>query len=135
MSRHRLFNPEVMAPAVGFSYGAIPSDGKPLYLAGITGHLPDMTLPVGLIAQFAEACRSVALVIEEAGGGPSDLVSMTIYTTALEEYRASLKPIGDAYRSVFGKHYPPMALIGVSGLFDPGAMVELVCMAVVPSDE
>ena len=31
----------------------------------------------------------------------------------------------------FGKHYPAMALFGVTGLFDPAAMVELVGVAVV----
>jgi enamine deaminase RidA (YjgF/YER057c/UK114 family) len=43
-----------------------------------------------------------------------------------------LSPIGEAYRNVFGKHYPPMALIGVAELFDPKAKVELVGVAVVP---
>jgi enamine deaminase RidA (YjgF/YER057c/UK114 family) len=57
---------------------------------------------------------------------------MTIYTTDVQGYRDNLVPIGAAYREVFGKHYPPMALIGVTELFDPEAVVELVCVAVVP---
>ena len=132
MSRHHLFDPEGMAPATGFSYGAIPAEGNTLYLAGMTGHRPDMTISDDLVEQFGVACRSVAQVIEEAGGDPSDLVSMTIYTTLIAEYRASLKPLGKAYREVFGKHYPPMALIGVEELFDRNALVELSCVAVVP---
>ena len=71
-------------------------------------------------------------MIDEVGGTPSDLVSMTIYTSAIDEYRDNLKDIGVAYRAVFGKHFPPMALIGISELFDPAARVELVCVAVVP---
>ena len=67
----------------------------------------------------------------EAGGDPTDLVSMTIFTTDVPGYRESLGPIGEAYRHVFGKHFPPMALIGVAELFDPKAKVELVCTAVV----
>lgn len=132
MTRHRLFDPEGMAPAVGFSYGAMPDDGRVLHVAGITGHLPDGSIADDLVGQFAEACRSVGRVIGEAGGDPSDLVSMTIYTTAVEEYRAALPELGEAYRGVFGKHYPPMALLGVTELFDPLAVVELVCVAVVP---
>ena len=132
MSRHHLLDPEGMAPATGFSYGAIPAEGNTLYLAGMTGHRPDMTISDDLVEQFGVACRSVAQVIEEAGGDPSDLVSMTIYTTAIEAYRANLKPLGDTYQAVFGKHYPPMALFGVTELFDPKAHVELVCVAVVP---
>jgi enamine deaminase RidA (YjgF/YER057c/UK114 family) len=90
-----------------------------------------MTLDDGLIEQFARACQSVAVVITEAGGAPTDLVSMTIFTTDVSGYRESLGPIGEAYRQVFGKHFPPMALIGVAELFDPKAKVELVCTAVI----
>ena len=132
MSRHRLFDPEGMPPATGFSHGAIPGHGNTLYIAGQTGHHPDLSIDDGIVDQFAAACRSVFRVIGEAGGAPSDLVSMTIYTSAIDEYRVNLKPIGMAYREVFGKHFPPMALIGIGELFDPKAKVELVCIAVVP---
>lgn len=132
MSKHHLFNPDGLPPATGFSYGAVPAEGNTLYVAGITGHRPDRTIADGLVDQFGVACRSVANVISEAGGDPSDVVSMTIYTPVIDQYREQLGPLGDTYRSVFGKHYPPMALIGVSELFDPRALVELVCVAVVP---
>ncbi|MGH8949391.1 MAG: RidA family protein [Acidimicrobiia bacterium] len=131
MSGHQFLNPEGLAPARGFSHGAIPANGRTLYIAGQTGHHRDMTLDDGLVEQFARACRSVAAVITEAGGEPNDLVSMTIYTTDVPTYRESLGAIGEAYRQVFGKHFPPMALIGVAELFDPKAKVELMCLAVV----
>jgi enamine deaminase RidA (YjgF/YER057c/UK114 family) len=133
MSGHQFLNPEGLAPARGFSHGAIPAEGRTLYIAGQTGHHEDMTLDDGLVEQFARACRSVAKVIAEAGGDPDDLVSMTIYTTDVVGYKENLGPIGEAYRQVFGKHFPPMALIGVAELFDPKAKVELVCVAVVPA--
>lgn len=131
MSNHRFLNPEGLPAARGFSHGALPTAGNTLYIAGQTGHHQDLTLDPGLVDQFARACRSVAAVITAAGGEPTDLVSMTIYTTDIQGYRESLEPIGVAYRDVFGKHYPPMALIGVSELFDPDALVELVCVAVI----
>lgn len=121
-----------MPPAVGFSYGALPANGRTLHMAGLTGHRADGSIDGDLVDQFTEACRSVAKVIAGAGGEPSDLVSMTIYTTDIAGYRASLSPLGEGYRSVFGKHYPPMALLGIDELFDPAALVELVCVAVVP---
>lgn len=132
MSRHRLFDPEGVAPAIGFSYGALPEDGNTLHIAGITGYLRDGSMAEGLVAQFGAACESVARVIAEGGGEPSDLVSMMIYTTDIEEYRGSLGALGERYRAVFGRHYPPMALFGIDALFDPAALVELVCVAVVP---
>ena len=134
MSRHFLFDPEGMAPAKGFSYGAISSSGRILHVAGITGHAEDESIDEDIVAQFSAACASVARVVEEAGGSVDDVVSITIYTPAMEDYRKNLRPLGVAYREVFGRHFPPMALIGVSELFDPRALVELVCVAVVPDD-
>jgi enamine deaminase RidA (YjgF/YER057c/UK114 family) len=132
MSDRRFLDPSGLAPAVGFSHGMVAGEGNTVYIAGQTGRRADQTIEAGMVAQFAQACRSVARVIEEAGGSPADLVSLTIYTTDVQGYRESLGPIGDAYRSVFGKHYPPIALIGISELFDPLAVVELVAVAVVP---
>lgn len=132
MTRHTLFDPEGMPPARGFSYGSVAAPGRILHVAGMTGHHEDESIDEGIAAQFATACRSVARVIEEAGGEATDVVSMTIYTSAMEEYRKNLREIGVVYREVFGKHFPPMALFGVSQLFDPRAVVELVCVAVIP---
>lgn len=134
MSRHHLFNPEGLPEAVGFSYGAVAAPGRLLHLAGITGVRPEGGFDDSVVEQFAIACRTVATVIAGAGGHPSDLVAMTIYTTAIGEYQENMKPIGTAYRGVFGRHFPPMALIGVNTLFDPAAKVELSCVAVVPDE-
>jgi enamine deaminase RidA (YjgF/YER057c/UK114 family) len=59
-------------------------------------------------------------------------LSLTIYTTEVDGYRESLGPIGAAYRDVFGRHYPAMALFGVRELFDPEAKIELVAVAQIP---
>ncbi|HEU4915997.1 MAG TPA: RidA family protein [Acidimicrobiia bacterium] len=133
MSRHLFLNPDGMAEARGFSHGGLASEGRTLHIAGQTGHHPDQTIDEDIIEQFARACVAVATVIAEAGGEPSDLVSLTIYTTDLAGYRGQMGPIGEAYRAVFDRHYPPMALIGVAELFDPRAKVELVGVAVIPS--
>jgi enamine deaminase RidA (YjgF/YER057c/UK114 family) len=132
-TRHHLLNPEGMIEPVGFSHGALAADGRTLYIAGQTGARPGLPMDPDLADQFGVACAALARVIEEAGGTPGDLVSLTIYTTDIERYQRELALIGAAYREVFGKHFPPAALIGVAALFEPGAMVELVGVAVVPS--
>ncbi len=38
----------------------------------------------------------------------------------------------DGMREIYGKRYPPTALIGVEELFDPKALVDLVGVAVIP---
>ena len=127
-----MVNPAGLSEASGFSYGAISAGGRSLTLAGVTGHRADGSIPDGLVAQFEAACETVATVVTEAGGEPEDVVAVTIYTTDMAGYRSSLRPIGEAWRSVFGKHYPPMALLGVEELMDPRALVELVSVAVIP---
>ena len=70
-----------------------------------------------------------------AGASPGDVVSLQIFTTDVDGYRSQSKAIGAAYRAEFGPHYPPMALFGVTRLFDPAALVELVGIAVIPDAE
>jgi enamine deaminase RidA (YjgF/YER057c/UK114 family) len=110
----------------------LATEGRVLHVAGLTGHHEDGTIDPSLAVQFGTACSALSRVIDEAGGEPGDLVSLMIYTTVVDQYRNSLPELGRAYRAAFGKHYPPMALLGVSELFDERAMVELVGVAVVP---
>lgn len=128
---NRIVNPEGLPEPVGFSH-AVESDGsRVLYVAGQTGHRADGTLDDGLVDQFRQALAAVARCMEEAGFPPESLTRMTIYTTDVGSYRNSLEPIGAAYREVFGRHFPAMALFGVAELLDPAAKVELVCTAAV----
>ncbi len=126
----RLVNPDDLPEPRGFSH-AVESDGdRTLWIAGQTGELADGTLPEGLVDQFRQALANVEACLDEAGFPPDSVVRMVIYTTDLGAYRRSLAPLGEAYRQVFGRHYPAMALIGVTELFDPAAKVELLCTAV-----
>jgi enamine deaminase RidA (YjgF/YER057c/UK114 family) len=69
--------------------------------------------------------------VREAGGAPADVGRMTVYVTDLAAWRADLKPLGEAWRARFGKHYPAMALLEVRGLVDLGAVVEIEATAVI----
>ena len=80
--------------------------------------------------QFDVAAGNVVKAVEAAGAHPQDLVSMQIFVTDITEYQRLSKEIGEAYRRHFGRHYPAMALLEVSRLFDPKAKVELMAIAV-----
>lgn len=125
-------NPSELPPPRGFSHGMLSSGGKILHIAGETGHDANLGLSPDFVGQFAQACRNVASVIELAGGQPTHLASLTIYVTSVSAYRDNLAAVGDAYQSVFGKHFPAMALIGVTELVDSDAVVEMVGVAVIP---
>jgi len=125
VAAHRFLNPEGLGPPVGFSH-----------VAGQTAHQADGSL-VGttLTEQFGAAAANVVAALAAAGASPGDVVSLQIFTTDVDAYRTQSKGIGAAYRDAFGPHYPPMALFGVTRLFDPEALVELVATAVIPDPE
>ena len=68
-----------------------------------------------------------------AGGTPSDLCSVTIYTVDMDDYRAHAREIGAVWRRLAGTDYPAMAGIGVSRLWDAEALVEVQGFAVLPA--
>ena len=135
MAAHQFFNPEDLAPPTGFSHAALAAPGRLVFLAGETAHQADGTLAGATVSdQFAAAAANVATALAAAGATPADMVSLHIFTTDVDGYRSQSKAIGVAYRQVFGPHYPPMALFGVTRLFDADALVELVAIAVIPDE-
>ncbi len=86
----------------------------------------------GLAGQFGAALANVVRVVEAAGGRVADVGRLTIFVTDMDAYRGSLPEIGAAYRAVFGKHFPAMALVAVTELVDRRAVVEVEATAVIP---
>jgi enamine deaminase RidA (YjgF/YER057c/UK114 family) len=130
-SPHEIRNPESLPRPLGFSHAVIAQAGRTVYLAGQTAQRPDGTLVAGtMVEQFDVAAGNVVKALEAAGAHPQDLVSMQIFVTDIAEYLRLSKEIGAAYRRHFARHYPAMALLEVSRLFDPKAKVELMCIAV-----
>ncbi len=85
-----------------------------------------------LAASAAAAAAALLAALRAAGGEPDDVVSLVVYVTDVDEYRAALGELGAVWRRHFGRRYPAMALIGVAALFEPEARVELMGVAVVP---
>jgi enamine deaminase RidA (YjgF/YER057c/UK114 family) len=82
--------------------------------------------------QFRQVLVNTLAVLKEAGAGPEHIVRMTWFVTSRDEYEASLKEIGAAWRELMGRVYPTMAVIIVSGLVERQAKVEIETTAVVP---
>lgn len=133
--RLQLINPVEWAPARGYSNGALVC-GPTLYVAGQIGWNAKQEFETDdLGEQFAQALDNVLAVVRAAGGAPSDVAKMTIYVTDLDAYRASTRAIGGAWRARFGKHFPAMALVAVSGLLEPRAKVEIETIAAIAGKE
>ena len=86
--------------------------------------------PGDVVAQFGRAIRNVAVALDAAGCAPEDTVKLTYYVTDIGIYKANLRAIGEAYREVFGRHYPATTLVEVRSLFDSDALVEIEAIAV-----
>jgi enamine deaminase RidA (YjgF/YER057c/UK114 family) len=124
VERPLIVNPPELPEPVGFAHAVVA--GGAVYLGGQTGDGET------LAEQFDSAAGRVVTALRAAGGEPGDLVSMVVYTTDVDEYRASARELGEVWRRHFGKRYPAMALIGVAALMEPDAKVELMGVAVVP---
>ena len=130
--RFEVINPEALGAPKGWNNGLLaPREGRLLFIAGQAGWEEGAPgNPPDFAGQFARAMDKVLSVLRAAGGAPTDLARVTMYVTDLEAYRASRKAIGEAWRERLGKHFPAVALVEVSGLVDPGAVVEIEATAV-----
>ena len=127
-SEHRIVDVPGLPEPVGYAHAVVAAPGRTVYLGGQIGGGETV------VEQFDAAAANLVAALRAAGGEPDDLVALVVYTTDLEEYRASLTDLGEVWRHHFGRRYPAMALVEVSGLLAPHARVELMGVAVVPDD-
>lgn len=126
MNEHRIVNPAELEAPVGFAHAVVAAPGRAVYLGGQIGE------GATVVEQFDAAAGKLLASLRAAGGEANHLVSLVVYVTDVDEYRASLGELGEVWRSRFGRRYPAMALVGVAELFEPDAKVELMGTAVVP---
>lgn len=133
MTEHEMLAPPELAKPSGYAHGVVTGGGRTVYLAGQTSLLPDGSVAGGdLVEQYDIAAGNVIAVLRAAGGSPEHLVSLQIFVTDVGEYRSARPRLREVWRRHFGDHYPAMALLGVTELFDPAARVELMGVAVIP---
>lgn len=128
----QFLQPPGWAVPKGYANGVIVS-GRQVYLAGQIGWNEGQQLVSSRFAvQVRQALQNIVVLLAQAGGRPEHLVRLTWWVTTLDEYRGELKEIGAAYRDVIGRHYPTMSVVGVAGLVEQGAKVEIEGTAVIP---
>jgi len=114
----------------GYAYGVV-AEGRVVCLSGIIGWDAQGRL-VGddLVSQARQALVTIASLVREAGGAPSDIVRMTWYVVDKREYLAAQEPLGAAYREIIGRHFPAMSVVEVKGLLEDRARVEIEATAI-----
>jgi len=128
----QILQPPSWARAKGFSNGIVAS-GRMVFIAGQVGWTGQGEWKEKSFAgQFRQTIRNILDVLAEAKGKPEHIVRLTWYVLDRDEYLASLKEVGAAYRELMGKHYPTMAVVQVSGLVEREAKLEIEATAVIP---
>lgn len=123
------YHPGTWQQQRAFSPAVETRGGRILWIAGHGGlHGTEQPLDGDFDGQSRQAFRNLAVTLAQAGGGLSDIVTMTVfiidsrYGDRFVEIRKEFFP--DA-------RYPASALITVAGLARPSMMVEIQAVAVV----
>lgn len=124
--------PEGWPRPKGYSNG-ISTRGRLVFVAGQIGWTPDGVFEAkAFVGQFRQALLNTLAVLRAGGAEPEHVARMTWYVTDRDAYLASLKQIGAVWKELFGRHYPAMAVVQVTALVEPDAVVEIETTAVVP---
>ena len=127
-----LINPQGLEAPVGYSHVAKIDGGSVVRVAG-QAPFDDKGQVVGkgdFVVQFTQVMRNLKTAIEAVGGRPTHYPELTIYVTNLEAYWENKKPLGSAYREIFGKYFPAITLVEVKRLYNPDCMIEISGVAV-----
>jgi enamine deaminase RidA (YjgF/YER057c/UK114 family) len=128
----KLINPASLGAPRGYSNGVLTeTGGRLLFVAGQVGWDKEQTIvSEHFVEQFDRALENVIAVVTEAGGRPDQIARLAIYVTDKQEYKLSLREVGETYRARMGKHFPAMVLVEVKGLIEDKAKVEIEAVAV-----
>jgi enamine deaminase RidA (YjgF/YER057c/UK114 family) len=125
----QIIQPDGWAPALGYANGMLMPDGT-LHIGGQIGWNKDKVFAAkGFIEQMEQALTNIAEIVRAAGGDVADIGRLTWFVKDKAEYVAHQKEVGQAYRRVFGKHFPAMSMLIVSDLVEDEALIEIEATA------
>ncbi|HVV92386.1 MAG TPA: RidA family protein [Hyphomicrobiales bacterium] len=127
----RVLQPAGWRKPRGYANGVM-GRGTVILTGGLIGWDAEERLADGFAPQVEQTLKNVVAVLAEGGARPQHIASLTWYVRSIATYRASLAELGGVYRKVIGRHYPAMALVEVSDLVEPAALVEIAATAIVP---
>jgi 2-iminobutanoate/2-iminopropanoate deaminase len=104
--------------------------GDTLYVSGLvaTDSTGDVVGAGDLVEQTRQILRNLRLVLEAAGGGPRDVVKLTIFMRDVAQ-RPLINPVRQEF---FGDHRPASTLVEVSRLVRDDLLLEIEAVAVLP---
>jgi enamine deaminase RidA (YjgF/YER057c/UK114 family) len=132
MPTHHYLHPRGWKQPKGFANGIV-AQGRTVFLAGQVGWNAEQQFDSDdFVAQVRQALSNIVTLVAEAGGKIEHITRLTWFVTDKKEYLSRLSDLGQAYRSVMGKHFPVMTMVQVVALVEDRAKVEIEATAVVP---
>ena len=129
----QIVSPPNMPKPRGYADGLIVPSGRILFISGQIAWDKDARIvSPDFATQFLAALDNVINVVRAAGGGTQHIVKLLAFVTDLDAYRGAQQAIGEGWRARLGKYYPAMSLVKVAGLLEPGALVEIEGVALLP---
>ncbi|MES0862624.1 RidA family protein [Ruegeria sp. SCPT10] len=126
---HDVIHPEGWLPALGYANGILAKDGT-LHIGGQIGWDANKEfVSDDFIGQMRQALLNIRTIVETAGGKVEDVMRLTWFVTDKAEYLAAQREVGQAYREIFGRHFPAMSMVVVAGLVEDAAKVEIEATA------
>ena len=121
--------PTPNAPPVAGPYSPAVRAGDWLVLAGQIGFdAVSGRIPKGIGDQARQALANIATVLDDCGAALTDVVKVTVFTTAI----GKIAEINEVYAEAFGGHRPARSTIGVAGL-PADASIEIEVWAHAPA--
>ena len=124
--------PDGWRRAKGFSYGVYGEGRTPLYVAGQLAVVHGAAAPEAGLKfkdQFRLSLSNVVDVVVAAGGSATDIASLRVFVTDIASFKSAQDEIAAAWGDLLGKHFPAMALVEVTALFEETALVEIEAIA------
>jgi enamine deaminase RidA (YjgF/YER057c/UK114 family) len=101
-------------------------DRDRLYVTGHTGEDPDGNFSADPETQIRQTFRHLSATLSKGGAGWANVLELNSYHVGLRAQAELLIPIAGEFLS---DPFPAWTAVGVTELFDEGAVVEISCIA------
>ena len=129
MTTLKTIQPEGWATPLGYANGMLGPNGI-LHVGGQVGWNADKVFEASdFVGQMEQSLANIRAIVEAAGGQVTDIARLTWFIKDKEEYLSRQREVGQAYRRVFGRHFPAMSVIVVKDFIEEGALLEIEATA------
>ena len=126
---NKIIQPDGWAPTKGYANGVL-TRGKTLYIGGQIGwNSEKVFVSKDFIGQMEQVLNNIKKIVETAGGQVENITRLTWFLIDKNDYLSNQRAVGEAYRRVFGRHFPAMSVVVVKELIEDDALIEIEATA------